>query len=124
MQFIKLGRVDEFGPARIRSYTVLGRHVGIVRDLDGNFFATEISCKHQNADLSTGPVKGNVVTCPRHGWRYDLTTGECLNQQSARLRRHALRIENGWFLVSTHPFEEEPDEDADPFPEIQIRKRD
>lgn len=125
MQYVKLGRVDDFGPNRIRSYSVLGRHIGIVRQPDGTFFATEISCKHQNADLSTGHCKGNVVTCPRHGWRYDLTTGECLNQMSAPLRRHELRIEHGWFVVSALPVEpEEGGEDADPFPDIQIRKRD
>lgn len=125
MEYVKLGRVADFGSARIRSYTILGRHIGIVRNADGTFFATEISCKHQNADLSTGALKGNVVTCPRHGWRYDLATGECLNQKSARLRRHDLRIENGWFVVSALPIDaEEANGDADPFPEIQIRKRD
>lgn len=124
MEFINLGRVSDFGEARVRSYRVLGRFIGIVRDLDGRFFATEISCKHQLADLSTGALKGTVVTCPRHGWRYDLSTGECLNQNSARLRRHELRIEGGCFVVSTLPIEHEDDPDDEPFPEIQIRKRD
>lgn len=125
MEYVKLGRVADFGTARIRSYSVLGRYIGIVRNPDGTYFATEISCKHQNADLSTGPIRGNIVTCPRHGWRYDLNTGECLNQMSARLRRHDLRIEGGCFVVSRLPVEtEDGGEDADPFPEIQIRKRD
>lgn len=123
MDVINLGRVAEFGPARMRSYKVRGRYIGIVRDLNGRFFATEISCKHQLADLSTGLLNGNIVTCPRHGWRYDLTTGQCLNQNSACLRRHELRIEAGCFMVSTLPIEPEEAVDDDPFPEIQIRKR-
>ena len=123
MDLINLGRISEFGNVRMRSYKVRGRTIGIVRDLDGRFFATEISCKHQLADLSTGTLKGNIVTCPRHGWSYDLATGQCLNQNSACLRRHELRIEAGCFIVSTLPIESEESVDDDPFPEVQLRKR-
>lgn len=103
MQYIRIAKVSDFDRRRMRSYTVLGRKVGIVRDRDGTFFATEVSCKHQNADLSTGHIRGDIVTCPRHGWTYNIRTGECLNHDSAPLRRYGLEVEGEEILLSTMP---------------------
>ena len=30
-------------------------------------------------DLSKGEFKGKIVTCPRHGSRFDITTGESIS---------------------------------------------
>lgn len=35
-------------------------------------------CRHVGNPIDDGPVSGEVVTCPWHGWRYDLRTGEHL----------------------------------------------
>lgn len=120
-QFIKLAKLSEFTSRRMKSFQILGKFVAIVKDRDGSFYATEIACKHNNADLTTGQFRGDVVTCPRHGWVYNIRTGECLNQPSAPLRRHALKIQGGDIYVSVSPIEYE-DEDADVMPEIQFRK--
>ena len=107
MDYIKLAKVSDFDTVRIRSYRVIARNVGIVKDSDGTFFATEVSCKHQNADLITGRFRGDVVTCPRHGWTYDIRTGQCLNHDSTPLRRYGLRIEGDDIFVSITPVADE-----------------
>ena len=109
MEFVRLAKTSDFGAARIKSFRLLGKPVGIVRNRDGSFFATEIACKHQNADLSTGTIDGDVLTCPRHGWRYDLNTGECLNHESSPLRRYALRVDGEDIYVSLSPASDERD---------------
>jgi len=35
-------------------------------------------CPHAGHDLSYATIEGNVLTCPRHRWQWDLTTGRCL----------------------------------------------
>ena len=76
MQFIKLAKVGDFAEIRIKSFQVLGKFIAIVREQDGSFYATEIACKHNNADLTTGRFEGDVVTCSRHGWKYNIRTAE------------------------------------------------
>jgi nitrite reductase/ring-hydroxylating ferredoxin subunit len=44
----------------------------------GRYHAVGSLCPHQNAPLSGARVAAGVVTCPRHGYRFDLTTGECV----------------------------------------------
>jgi nitrite reductase (NADH) small subunit len=49
-----------------------------VFNIDGKFHCIENTCCHKGGPLGDGEVEGNVVTCPWHGWRYDVTTGRCL----------------------------------------------
>lgn len=107
MDFIKLAKVNDFEDKHIKSYTIMGKKVGIVRQGRGDYFAIEVGCKHQNADLTKGSIDGFVVTCPRHGWKYDLQTGNCLNHESHKLRRHSLKIEDGNIYISLLPEDEE-----------------
>lgn len=125
MEFIRLGYVRDFDHVRMKSYRMLGRLIAIIRERDGSFWATEIACKHQNADLvSEGRWEGSVVTCSRHGWKYDLRTGQCLNQNSAKLRRHHLKVVAGELHVSAHPIERAQESEPEPMPEIVIRPQD
>lgn len=105
MDFIKIAKVNDFQDKHIKSYSIMGKKVGVVRESNGNFFAVEVGCKHQGADLTEGKVEGLVATCPRHQWQYDLQTGECLNHDSPKLRRYALKIENENILISLRPIE-------------------
>ncbi len=124
MQFIKLAKVGDFAETRIKSFQVLGKFIAIVREPDGSFYATEIACKHNNADLTTGRFEGDVVTCSRHGWKYNIRTGECFNQHSTPLRRHALKREGEDLLVSMTPVEPEAPEEDEGLFEVVVKKRD
>ncbi len=49
-----------------------------VFDSDGEMFAVDNICRHVGSPLDDGFVEGGCVTCPWHGWRYDLRTGDHL----------------------------------------------
>ena len=105
MDFIKLATIDDFNYSKIKSLSILGKKIGIVKREDGNFYAIEVGCKHQGADITRGKMENNILTCPRHGWKYDLETGECLNHDSPRLRKFELKIEGNDIKVSLIPQE-------------------
>jgi nitrite reductase/ring-hydroxylating ferredoxin subunit len=107
MDYIRLANTEDFEQTKIKSYKIMGKNIAIIQRKNGTFYAIEASCKHQGADLTTGEIKNNIATCPRHQWQYDLETGECLNHESLPLRKHDLRIEEGQLLVSLFPVEEE-----------------
>lgn len=122
MDYIRIAKVSDFDDITIKSYRIFARLIAIVKDPDGTFWATEIACKHQYADLTEGRFKGDKVTCPRHGWIYDIRSGLCLNQNSAPLRKHGLKQEGNDLLVSVAPLEEEQDDWADdPLPVMRRR---
>ncbi len=113
MEYIKLAAVSDFKSLRIKSFKVLGRKLAIVKEKSGSFYATEISCKHHNIDLTTGRIEGDMVTCPAHGWRYNIRTGQCTSHPGAVLRRHGLKVEDGAIFVTTLPLPDTEEDDAD-----------
>lgn len=55
-----------------------GREVALFA-VDGEFYALNNSCPHMGGPLAEGPFEGHIVTCPWHGWEFDVRDGHCLN---------------------------------------------
>jgi nitrite reductase/ring-hydroxylating ferredoxin subunit len=43
--------------------------------VEGVIYAFSDSCRHEGGPLSSGVLIGHTVTCPWHGWTYDIRTG-------------------------------------------------
>jgi len=50
------------------------------------------ACAHLGMPLDMGDIKDGIITCPHHGFQYDLRSGECLTAPEVQLQPHAVRI--------------------------------
>ena len=50
------------------------------------------ACAHLGMEIDGGAVENGVITCPAHGFRYDLATGECLTAPEVQLLPHAVKV--------------------------------
>lgn len=50
------------------------------------------ACAHLGLALHYGGVEDDILTCPHHGFRYDLASGECLTAPEVQLQAHAVRV--------------------------------
>lgn len=76
-----------------------GRRVLVV-NLDGKLYAWDGTCSHEEADLSTGFLLGDEVTCPLHLSRFNLMTGEAVNPPAEKpITKRNVRVENGDIFV-------------------------
>ncbi len=98
-----MGTSADFPPGPLHVRHLLGRPVGLRCGADGAITAVELACRHQGGDLSVGQREGTLVTCPRHGWRYDLATGACLTEPALPLRALAVKSEGGRLYVDPTP---------------------
>jgi 3-phenylpropionate/trans-cinnamate dioxygenase ferredoxin component len=73
-EFIEVSAADELKSGTMKAVVVAGREILLARVGD-KFYAADKLCPHMKGDLSQGQLAGTVVTCPRHGSRFDLTTG-------------------------------------------------
>ena len=64
-----------------------------VFNVDGNFHAVDNTCIHRGGPLGEGEMEGRVVTCPWHGWQFNVTTGECLKNPSAKVEVYQVKVE-------------------------------
>jgi nitrite reductase/ring-hydroxylating ferredoxin subunit/Fe-S cluster biogenesis protein NfuA len=50
------------------------------------------ACAHMGLELTEGEVEDGILTCPWHGFRYALDSGECLTAPEVALHAHAVRV--------------------------------
>ena len=62
---------------------------------DGDWMVYDARCPHQSTDIPELAIDGERLTCPRHGWQFDLGTGMCVAKGSRPLRALACREQDG-----------------------------
>ena len=74
MPRVAAGRLDALPVGRPVLVEIAGRRVALVRTADAVHAVAE-SCPHAGGPLSEGTVTDGALTCPYHGWVWDLATG-------------------------------------------------
>src|SRR5262245_32038057 len=78
---------------------VQGRTLALC-NVGGSFHAIDNACPHRGGPLGEGDLDGTVVTCPWHGWRWDVTTGASLTNPALRVERFPVTVEGDDIMVS------------------------
>ena len=76
-----------------------GKTIALFR-CDGQVYAIDNTCLHQGGPLGEGSVSGTCVTCPWHGWEYDLKTGACQLDASMRVQTFPVKLDGDNVLVA------------------------
>jgi nitrite reductase/ring-hydroxylating ferredoxin subunit len=92
-RLVKIAETTEVPPGTARAVDVEGRAVALF-NIDGTYYAIDGTCTHRGGPLSEGEVDGTVVTCPWHGARYDVTTGQVLGPPASKgVARYSVRVD-------------------------------
>jgi nitrite reductase (NADH) small subunit len=81
-QWIRVAGIDDCPPGSAREF-LAGDSVVALFNVDGTFYALNGVCPHQGGPLGKGTLCGAVVTCPWHGWQFDVRSGQ--NQVNPRI---------------------------------------
>ena len=76
--FVRVTGKSEIPVGKMKKVQFEGKEV-LVANVGGNYYAIGARCTHRNGDLSQGSLEGNVVTCPNHGAKFDVTTGKVVS---------------------------------------------
>jgi nitrite reductase/ring-hydroxylating ferredoxin subunit len=66
-----------------------------VFNVDEAFHVTDNTCLHRGGPLGEGDLEGETVTCPWHGWEYNVKTGHCVNNPSINIKTYQTIVEEG-----------------------------
>jgi nitrite reductase/ring-hydroxylating ferredoxin subunit len=75
-----------------------GKTLGLF-NVGGTFYAIDNTCLHRGGPLGEGDLDGRVVTCPWHGWRFDVTTGANEMNLQVKVSCYPVKLEGGAVLV-------------------------
>ncbi len=101
-EWIEVARVDEC-PSGSSCERVAGDRIVALFNVDGVFHALDGVCPHQGGPLGKGCLSGSIVTCPWHGWQFDVRTGQHQLSASFRQPRMNVKVENDRVWVETPP---------------------
>ncbi len=99
MVWIRVGRAEEFSDGKGRTLRIRSRRVAIFRH-DDQLYALDAACPHTGADLGLGRVKNGRVTCPEHGWTFDLGTGCMPGTKEIAVRTFPVKTEGESIFVA------------------------
>jgi nitrite reductase/ring-hydroxylating ferredoxin subunit len=71
----RIAAVSEVAPGTGKEIVAAGRIVALF-NVDGTFHALDGICPHAGGPLAKGRMTGCFVTCPWHGWQFDVTSGK------------------------------------------------
>lgn len=101
-QYVRVAEIGAVAPGQGRAFDV-GRYEVALFNVDGELHAIENSCPHQGGPLAEGWMEGPTVTCPWHGWCFDVRTGKMTLGEFARVARFAVKCEDGAVWIGTEP---------------------
>ena len=74
MGFESVAKVSDTPPGTISVHDVGGVRIALC-NVNGRFYAIDDVCTHDGGPLDQGELDGEQVECPRHGAKFDVTTG-------------------------------------------------
>jgi nitrite reductase/ring-hydroxylating ferredoxin subunit len=83
---------SELAAGAFRAADVGGQRI-VVYDVEGQLFATAERCAHQGGPLGDGLLEGCIVTCPWHGWQFDVRTGVAVFDPTSRVATYPVHVE-------------------------------
>jgi NAD(P)H-dependent nitrite reductase small subunit len=97
-EFVEVCNVVDI-PAGTGKMFEIGREEIGVFNVEGTFYAIDNLCPHEGGPMADGPVKGNIVTCPLHGWQCNVITGESLELPGVKVPIFEVKAENGKIYI-------------------------
>ena len=91
----RISEVPDFGKKVV---SVSGREILLV-NVKGKIYAVENECPHQGSPLTAAIVKEGYLSCPRHGYRFNLNDGHCAEHPELVLATFSVQLNGDTILV-------------------------
>lgn len=89
---------SELADGEVMELMIDGEPVALCRVGD-SFHAVDGTCPHAGGPLGEGQLDGTELTCPYHGWSFDVRTGACLMDDELEVRPLPIRVVDGQVVL-------------------------
>jgi nitrite reductase/ring-hydroxylating ferredoxin subunit len=77
MAKVVVGKTSDIPQGKLAHVTAGGKEI-LVANVGGKYYATSNICTHAGAELHEGELDDKELTCPWHGSKWDVTTGNLI----------------------------------------------
>jgi Fe-S cluster biogenesis protein NfuA/nitrite reductase/ring-hydroxylating ferredoxin subunit len=96
--WVRVATIDQVPDLGIFATKVAGHSLILYRQGD-RITCYRNACSHLASPLETGKLENSIITCPAHGFQYQLETGECLTVKDVPLQAYPVQIRNDKVFV-------------------------
>ncbi|OSI64695.1 hypothetical protein BSZ22_32430 [Bradyrhizobium canariense] len=89
--WLSAGLLADIPEGGVRAITIGGDKLLLSR-AGASVTCFQDACAHLGFPIHDGEVESGIITCPHHGFQYDLSSGECLTAPEVALQSHAVRV--------------------------------
>lgn len=97
--FIRVASTSDLKPGENKIVFVEDEEIALF-NINGEFFAISNSCPHRGGPLGEGSLDGEVITCPLHGWRFNVKSGVNEVMPNVKVPCYQVKVEGNDILVS------------------------
>ena len=97
-EMIKVATVSELTPGSCKEITIQDKTIALF-NVDGQFYAIANRCPHRGGPLSESSVMDKIITCPWHGWQFDVTTGCAPTNPDVKVETYEVKTEGDAVFV-------------------------
>jgi NAD(P)H-dependent nitrite reductase small subunit len=97
--FVKVAQLSDIPAGQGKCVEVGDKRIALF-NLEGTVYALDDVCPHQGGPISEGECEGKVVTCPWHGWEFDVETGVNRDDSDVALEKFEVKVEGNDVLVA------------------------
>ena len=98
--FLAVAKVSDIPVGEFKAVEASGKRL-LICHTESGFYAVDDTCTHDDGPLADGWLEGNAIECPRHGARFDVTTGKVLCLPAAvPIRSYPVKVEGDHVSVA------------------------
>ncbi|MGQ0810981.1 MAG: Rieske (2Fe-2S) protein [Nitrospiraceae bacterium] len=101
-EFVTVATLDDLPRGACRTVEAHGIWIALF-NVDGTIFALDNTCPHAGGPLGEGKLCNDIVECPWHGWRFNVRTGERVENSDFKVPRCEVRLDGKNITVAV-PF--------------------
>jgi nitrite reductase/ring-hydroxylating ferredoxin subunit len=83
-EFVRVAGTADVKPGSGIVAEINGRAIAVF-NVGDTFYAIDNTCTHRGGPLGEGDVEADIVSCPWHGWQFNVKTGACVSNPSAKV---------------------------------------
>jgi nitrite reductase/ring-hydroxylating ferredoxin subunit len=98
MAFVRVAKAADVPAGGIHQVDAGGKVIALA-NVGGTFHAIDGTCLHRGGPLGEGVLEGDVVTCPWHGWQFNVLTGKSTLNPSAGVACYPVELRDDEVFV-------------------------
>ena len=93
LKYVKVASIGEIAPGQSKRVTPARSEYIVLCNVGGSYYAIRDNCTHDGGILGFGDLEDELIECPRHGAKFDVTTGDAVNPPAVRpVQTYPVRI--------------------------------